>query len=552
MSTDIYQAGGSLSADAPTYVERLADRDLYKSVIAGEYCYIFNSRQMGKSSLRVKTMQKLQEDNNVVCAAVDLTMLGTYQVTPEQWYGGLINNLVDSFELEDKFDLANWLNKHKNISPVQRLDIFIQNVLLQKIQQKIVIFIDEIDSILQLGFNSDFLGFIRGCYNKKANKTDYKRLTFVLLGVVTPYYLIRKNRTPFNIGKAIELHGFKEEEAQQLVRGLEGKVDNPKLMLKKILSWTGGQPFLTQKLCQLVARSADNSIRNEKEEEAWLEQLLQSQIIENWESQDEPEHLRTIRDRILYGHKTSDLLKLYQKILQQGEIAADDSPEQMELRLSGLVVKQQGKLKVYNRLYKRVFNPDWINKALTEYGNLDDDFSSTSQPDDLSSDRNVDYTRLCDLLANGHWKQADEETLVVMLKATGREKEGWLGYESITNFPCTDLRTIDQLWVKYSNGRFGFSVQKHIWESVNSDYETFGDRVGWRKGWWMNKEWITYSEVTFDTSAPIGHLPIFYLEIETMHSISGFSDPRTDISRHSDFFYYYMIYSLSRIQTCKL
>ncbi len=145
--------------------------------------------------------------------------------------------------------------------------------------------------------------------------------------------------------------------------------------------------------------------------------------------------------------------------------------------------------------------------------------------DDLSSDRDVNYTKLRDLLKAGQWKEADEETLAVMLKVAGRETEGWLNVESIENFPCTDLRTIDQLWVKYSNGRFGFSVQKRIWESVGKDYEKFGDAIGWRreieeeieKGWWMNKKkervkrktWISrMDEVTYNTKAPLGHLPV--------------------------------------------
>jgi eukaryotic-like serine/threonine-protein kinase len=140
---------------------------------------------------------------------------------------------------------------------------------------------------------------------------------------------------------------------------------------------------------------------------------------------------------------------------------------------------------------------DWL-KLLTR---------TSSDNLDLSSEKGVDYTRLRDFLKAGQWKEADKETLAVMLKASGRETFGWLSSESIENFPCTDLRTIDQLWVKYSNGRFGFSVQKRIWESVGKDYEKLGDRVGWRKGWWMNKEWIKYSDVTFDTTAPQGHLP---------------------------------------------
>ncbi|MFN6472661.1 MAG: GUN4 domain-containing protein [Nostoc sp. SerVER01] len=131
-----------------------------------------------------------------------------------------------------------------------------------------------------------------------------------------------------------------------------------------------------------------------------------------------------------------------------------------------------------------------------------------STANDLPSEKGVDYTRLRDLLKAGNWKEADRETLAVMLKASGRESYGWLHYESIDNFPCTDLHTIDQLWVKYSKGHFGFSVQKRIWESVREDYEKFGDRVGWRKG---NRQWLIYSDLTFTTTSPQGHLPAFIL-----------------------------------------
>jgi hypothetical protein len=99
--------------------------------------------------------------------------------------------------------------------------------------------------------------------------------------------------------------------------------------------------------------------------------------------------------------------------------------------------------------------------------------------DDLSSARNVDYTKLRDLLKAQQWEKADEETFAVMLKVAGKEEEGWLDAQCIEDFPCTDLRTIDQLWVKYSDGRFGFSVQKRILKSVGKNYEKFGEIVGW-------------------------------------------------------------------------
>ncbi len=129
--------------------------------------------------------------------------------------------------------------------------------------------------------------------------------------------------------------------------------------------------------------------------------------------------------------------------------------------------------------------------------------------DDLPSEKGVNYTKLRDLLAAGKWKDADEETLTVMLKAAGRETEDYLDYESMRNFPCTDLRTIDQLWIQYSKGLFGFSVQKRIYESVGGDYEKFGEKVGWRKNELRGskKRWRTYEELTFSLNAPQGHLP---------------------------------------------
>ena len=89
---------------------------------------------------------------------------------------------------------------------------------------------------------------------------------------------------------------------------------------------------------------------------------MRTNVIENWESQDEPEHLKTIRDRILNSTQLPVfLLDLYQKILAQGKVISIDSLEEKELLLSGLVVKQQGSLKVHNRIYELIFDSNWIN-----------------------------------------------------------------------------------------------------------------------------------------------------------------------------------------------
>ncbi len=170
---------------------------------------------MGKSSLRVQTMQRLQADG-FVCAFIDLTGIGKEDVTAEKWYAGIVQSLVSSCQLTKKINWRKWWKERRDLfSPVQRLNLFIDEILLVEISQKIVIFVDEIDRVLSQSFSlDDFFALIRFFYNKRVDNSEYKRLSFALLGVATPSDLIAdKTQTPFNIGKAIELYGFKIDEA---------------------------------------------------------------------------------------------------------------------------------------------------------------------------------------------------------------------------------------------------------------------------------------------------------------------------------------------------
>lgn len=386
-----YQVGGSLPSDARSYCLRQADDDLYQALLHGEFCYVLNSRQMGKSSLRVRTMNRLQRVG-ICCGTIDITAIGTQQVSLEQWYASVIGYLVSSFQL--KCNLRSWWRGNEagcesvlraHLSPVSRLAEFIEQVLLVEIEQPIVIFIDEIDSVLGLEFPiDDFFSLIRACYNKRAENPAYKRLTFALFGVATPANFVSDaKRTPFNIGRAIELKGFERHEAMSLASGLAEIVAQPEVVLEQILQWTGGQPFLTQKLCKLIQTTyqdkGEQVLIDAGEEAAWVEQLVLEQIIDNWEANDEPEHLKTIRDRLLKNEqRVGRLLGLYQKILTPQEedrktsliqnlnrgIAVDDSQEQIELLLSGLVVKCDGRIRVRNPIYAAVFNPNWVDKQL--------------------------------------------------------------------------------------------------------------------------------------------------------------------------------------------
>lgn len=121
--------------------------------------------------------------------------------------------------------------------------------------------------------------------------------------------------------------------------------------------------------------------------------------------------------------------------------------------------------------------------------------------DKLISESKVDYSYLQALLAKGAWEEADEETAELMLEAA--EQDEVMFANAAENFPISDLKTIDQLWVKYSNGRFGLSVQKQLWQEVGKDLERFGEVVGWRS----QGNWVQENSLKFTYEAPVGHLP---------------------------------------------
>ena len=185
------------------------------------------------------------------------------------------------------------------------------------------------------------------------------------------------------------------------------------------------------------------------------------------------------------------------------------------IRLSLLISAVVLILGVASGCRSRPSNPSTTISPLTERSPQTTD-SSQYQP---SPTAQADYAQLENLLKTQQWKAADQETGTVMQKIDGSQVTG---LNAVARFPCKELQTIDQLWVNYSGGRFGFSVQKSTWASVGgtpdatevslkdtvSVYERFADRVGWKKaGATGNGAFIAYDDLTYSANAPIGHLP---------------------------------------------
>ncbi|NCQ70170.1 MAG: hypothetical protein GPI97_13530 [Microcystis aeruginosa W13-16] len=367
MANNFYYVGGSVPLDAPSYIKREADDLFYNYLKNGQYCYVLNSRQMGKSSLWVQTQKRLQEDN-IDCATIDLSGSGK-NISEDIWYRVLFEQLVKRFDLSIRDKQQTWWDERAYKSPINRLDQFVEEILLKEVSRPIVICFDEIDIVLSLNFSTDdFFAWLRSCHEKRPHNRDYQRLTFCMLGVAAVSNFILDNyRSPFNIGQDIRLSGFTIRDARKLAEGLQEKFIEPQRVLEEVIEWTGGQPFLTQKICHLISTSRTGFGRESAATPINVGDFIQSQVISNWVSQDSPEHLKTIRNRLLNKRVTGRrMLKLYQEILRNSEIPDDGSPDQIELRLTGLVVQDRQKLKVYNKIYRNVFNETWVTTELNK------------------------------------------------------------------------------------------------------------------------------------------------------------------------------------------
>jgi formylglycine-generating enzyme required for sulfatase activity len=354
-ATDFFVAGGTLRPTEPSYVTRPADGALLRHLQAGEFCYVLTPRQMGKSSLMVRTAQRLRTASTAV-VLIDLTRIGSGALAADPWYLGILSGLRLTIDVET------WWQAHAALGVAQRFTTFLHDVVLAECPQPVVILIDEIDATLNLPFRDDFFAALRAVYNERAGDPVYNRLTFGLLGVATPTDLIQdRERTPFNIGWRIELVEFTLQDAVPLQRGLAAHFpEQADALLQQIFTWTNGHPYLTQKLCQALVEE-----KTPADAGVLVDALVQKLFLSD-EGRKDP-NLTFVQDRIASSppREQRQLLQLYRRIKRGDAVADDDrSPLQNRLELYGLVGVQQGRVQVRNQIYARVFNAGWIDAAM--------------------------------------------------------------------------------------------------------------------------------------------------------------------------------------------
>jgi WD40 repeat protein len=354
----IFTIGGTVQAGSGIYLTRQADEDLLAGCLRGAFTYVLTPRQMGKSSLMVATAKRLRSEG-VRCVIIDLTQIGVQGTTAEQWYLGLLVLIEDQLSLST--NVIQWWQQYSHLSFTQRLTQFFQTVLLVKVQEPVTIFVDEIDSTLSLNFTDDFFAAIRYFFVARAQEVALQRLSFVLIGVATPGDLIRDpERTPFNIGQRVDLTDFTLAELSSLTDGLREELglsaSQAEEMMKKVFYWTGGHPYLMQKLCVALVETKGLAV----------DQVMHQTFLGQQSNQDN--NLQFVRDMLTKRSPNPDeVLRAYREIQRRRSVLDDEqSSVYAHLKLSGVVRRRDKKLVVRNPIYARVFDGQWIGENLPE------------------------------------------------------------------------------------------------------------------------------------------------------------------------------------------
>lgn len=413
-----YISGGTLPRNNETYVIRDADRELKRFILSesdrSQLCFVLAPRQMGKSSLMVKTISQLPTEK-FICIQINLQKLGNVQSERALWRSVLdiMCKQVDVLGSSLSSQLNDTWGKIPDFQPTLQFEDFLVKQILNKIgDRKLVIFVDEIQALINWNLQGEFLGFIRSLA-EESNQLSLKRLAFVLVGVAKPSDMEIPGFA-LNLGEYIEM-GTLTGDCEPLLTGLKKVYSDPPSILGMILDWTGGQPFLTQLLCHLVVVDSKNNCDYGAEE---IETLVTNKIIKNWRSQDRQSHLQEIENLLMRGdtrQKQQKLssIRLYGQILNSGSVNFNaENFGQWDLLISGIVKKEDGYLKPTNQIYKQIFDTKWV---LEKENFLQEYFMA----DSLSRIYNRDVFILIDQSAS------------MGLKDTGSNKTRWQQMEEL-------------------------------------------------------------------------------------------------------------------------
>lgn len=383
-STTYSQAikGGALTVNDSTYVERPIDNELYEFLIAEgretRIPCVLAPRQSGKSSLMVRLAHQLNAKKNI-CVQINIQGLGISLGDDSTLYltilKEIISNIVQQQNLklnilsELEFELYDFWRNASQLTPAVRFQDHLKKLLTQFTELHLIVFLDEIQSLISWQIQDSFLG----CLRSISGNEIFLQCKFVLLGVAKPNDLLSSAEVAFNSSVNFEISEF-SSDCEPLLKGLRDIFsEQAQEIFDEILRWTGGQPFLTQHLCHLsVIYSAQLS--NQKIEQ-FIQDLIDVHILNDWRSKDPLGHFHDIENWFKKGYtpvtERINSLKLYQQLVENKKKISfeGDNGQHINLLISGLACKKNQYLISKNLIYPNIFDLEWtqqVSKYLTK------------------------------------------------------------------------------------------------------------------------------------------------------------------------------------------
>jgi AAA+ ATPase superfamily predicted ATPase len=373
--------GATMPRGAKTYVERAADEELRRFLRErrGSVCSILAPRQMGKSSLIVRTIEQLDSENSLICIRINLQSFGGLKSEKDIWRnilddickdGNLLRNLPSNIATSLLDSLKTYWKQNKSLAATNRFESFLTQRILPLLKnQKLVFFLDEIQEFFVWGFQHECLSFIK-------TLSENPRLTFVLVGVARP-----SEFGEFNIGKQINLKPLTIDlNLKPLEQGIQQHTEHKgelKTIFTEVINWTGGQPFLTQLVCHEIAIQPKNTLHQGLSWEEYIKDIVNKKIIKDWRNRQTSLNLNAIESYFIGNPIQKDAnmvyqlirrkqkaLQIYNEIFKEGTINFRRANQaHWTLLISGLAVRDTTKLKISNLIYANVFNFEWIKYA---------------------------------------------------------------------------------------------------------------------------------------------------------------------------------------------
>ncbi len=359
-----FHAGGVVPLGQAFYVEREADQRLLSELLQGRLCYILGTRQIGKSSLRVRAITELRRQG---ARAASLNLQGFGFPPESEWYRGLIQRAAK--ELELPFSSSEFFSRHAHSGPVHLWTSFFHEVVLPNIDAPVVIFFDEIDTVLSpdFRFSTDaFFASLRSLYEEvRGSFSNRPRLTFCLIGVATPEELIKDPvRSPFNLDNSrLVLDDFTERQAEVLLPGLSVLPGSAEDWLAMVMSWTDGHPYMTQRLCQYLV----DHPRPIHELPGDVTRAAVTTLFLSGHKDPNLSFAEAQFQHISGQHERHAVVTLYRRIYIGDRVLYEPQDRlQSLLLLSGMVklrqVGDERRLVARNRIFREVFGAKWIQE----------------------------------------------------------------------------------------------------------------------------------------------------------------------------------------------